>query len=190
MIVGLTGTKAAGKGIVAQLFIEKGYNYLSLSDLVREEAKQQGLIDYSVFQLQRIGENMRQLYGDNVLAVRARLQIDADILKNKIENYVFDGIRNVGEIKEFRKLSDFLLISIDAPQEQRFQRLLKRGRSSDPKDWKSFLEMDKRDQGVNCNDSSQHVYLCMQAADIKIYIEEMHGIRDKIKEKLFIYGLL
>ncbi len=186
MIVGLTGTKAAGKGIIAQLLIEKGYNYLSLSDLVREEASRQGLIDYSVFQLQRIGENMRQLYGNGVLAKRA---IEKMLHNIDVSNYVIDGIRNLGEIVELRKQPQFLLISVDAPIEYRFERLLKRARITDPKDWNSFLQMDAIDKGIMGSDSSQQVYLCMQKADFHIYTDSMHGLKVQLKEKISNYGL-
>jgi len=39
MIIGLTGTKASGKDIIADILKKKGYVVLSLSDEVREEAK-------------------------------------------------------------------------------------------------------------------------------------------------------
>ena len=55
MIVGLTGTKASGKGEVAEILKKRGFAYSSTSDRVREEAVARGLINYTIKDLQYIG---------------------------------------------------------------------------------------------------------------------------------------
>jgi dephospho-CoA kinase len=177
MIVGLTGTKASGKGIIVHLLQERGFRTISLSDIVRKEALSQGVCNYNVFQLQEIATQLRLKYGNNILASRAVELIE----NNPKEDYVVDGIRNTGEITELRKLKEFLLVSIDGPQKARYERLIKRARPSDPKDWISFLKMDERDRGVGEIGSKQQVYGCMEMADVKIYLEDMHGLRDKLR---------
>lgn len=162
LIIGLTGTKASGKGEVANYLKEKGFIYFSLSDIVREEAMKKGFKDYTVKQSQDIGNELRKKYGPGILASR----IIKKIKQNK--NYVIDGIRNPGEIKEFRKLKHFYLIAIDAPQEQRYRWLVARGRASDPKSWSEFLEMDKRDLGNGEQTIGQQVASCMAMADFHI----------------------
>jgi len=42
-LIGLTGTNGAGKGEVASFYQKKGYGYLSLSDILREELKSRSL---------------------------------------------------------------------------------------------------------------------------------------------------
>ena len=42
MIIGLTGENCAGKGTVADYLKKKGFYYLSLSDVIREELKADG----------------------------------------------------------------------------------------------------------------------------------------------------
>jgi len=63
-------------------------------------------------------------------------------LKSNYSRYIVDGIRNPGEIDELIKINQgedkFYLISVDAPREKRFEWIIKRARSSDPKTYKDF----------------------------------------------------
>jgi len=184
MIIGLTGTKASGKGEVAELFKKKGFIYLSLSDRVREEAVSRGILDYTTKDLQDIGNELREKFGDGVLALRTLN------MSEKSRNYVIDGIRNAGEIKELRKQKDFFLIAVDANQEKRFERLIQRGRGSDPKTWGDFLLIDDRDRGKEELNSGQQVEKCMGQADFKILndegLDELNKAGEEILKKLII----
>jgi dephospho-CoA kinase len=42
IIIGLTGRNAAGKTTAGETLGTRGFSYLSLSDVIREEAKQRG----------------------------------------------------------------------------------------------------------------------------------------------------
>ena len=42
MIVGLTGTLGAGKDSVAEMLLEHGFTYHSLSDIIRDQMKREG----------------------------------------------------------------------------------------------------------------------------------------------------
>ena len=68
---------------------------------------------------------------------------------NKMEpgkNYIIDSLRNTGEAVFLKEaVKDFVLIGVDAPQKARFERILRRNKSSDPKTWEDFLKMDERD---------------------------------------------
>jgi len=182
MIIGVTGTKASGKGEVAELFKRRGFIYLSLSDRVREEAIERNLLNYTIKDLQDIGNELREKFGNGILVSRT-LKI-----MEKNRNYVIDGIRNLGEIKELRKEKDFFLIAVDAPQEKRFERLVIRGRSSDPKTWQEFLPMDERDRGKEELNLGQQVDKCMAQADFKIYnsesLTELNRITEEILKKI------
>jgi len=164
MIIGLTGTKASGKGVVAEILKKKGFVYFSLSDRVREEAVSRGLTNYKVKDLQNIGNELREKYGSGVLT-RKTLELAK---KQRKEDMVIDGIRNLGEVEELKKQKDFVLIAVDAPREIRFKRLVKRNRKSDPKTYEEFLEMDKRDLGNEESESGQQVKKYIEAANYKI----------------------
>lgn len=160
MIIGLTGRIASGKGVVSEYLQGKGFDYFTISTAVREEAKKRG-IEITRKNLQDLGNLVRKEEGAGAWAKRVIKLIDIN------RNYVIDGIRHPAEVDEFRKIKDFYLISIDAPQETRYKRLLARGRPSDPKTFEGFLKIDERDF---CEEDplGQHVGKCMELADFKI----------------------
>ena len=179
MIIGLTGTKASGKGEAAEFLKQQDFIYFSLSDFVREEATKRGLDNYSIKDLQDIGNDLREKYGLGVLAERAIEKIK----QNAEKNFIIDGIRNPGEIEVLRRLKNFYLISFDAPQEQRFKWLVSRDRKSDPKTWEEFLKMDTRDQGTDEKTVGQKVSECMAMADFHIINDStIEALREKIKK--------
>lgn len=181
MIIGLTGSLSAGKGVVSDFLKEKGFVYLSLSDELREIAKQRK-IELTRENLQNLGNQMREENGSGVLA-----KIVSDKIKN--QNYtkaIVDGIRNPAEIEELRKMKDFFLICVDAPQEIRFKRMQERNRESDPTTWEEFLRVDARDKGVGEAEHGQGVSKCMEQADfVLINDESFEEVRRKLRE---LYG--
>jgi dephospho-CoA kinase len=181
MIIGLTGTKASGKGEVSEFLKEKGFTYGSLSDRVREEAIARGIKDYNIKDLQDIGNELRAKHGTGVLAIMTLKKLGGE------DRCVVDGIRNPGEIEELKKRKDFVLIAVDAPLKMRYKRLKARGRESDPTtSWKDFLKANRRDLGNEENDKGQQVKKCMEMADIRIFNESstIAGLRKKLKEIL------
>lgn len=163
MIIGLTGSLAAGKGVVSNYLKEKGFVYLSLSDELREIAKELK-IELTRKNLQDLGNKLREEKGSGVLA---------EHVSNKIKNQeykkaIVDGIRNPEEVNVLRKLKDFSLVAVDAPQEIRFERLVSRNRESDPQTWEEFVFVDNRDKGIGEPESGQGVGKCMALADVKL----------------------
>ncbi len=174
MIIGLTGTKASGKGAVADILKERGFTYSSTSDRVREEAVSRGIPNYTIKELQEIGNEIREKFGEAELVKRTFAKLKDE------KNIVIDGIRNPGEIKELKK-HNATIIAVDAPLKTRFARLIKRARASDPKDWQGFLEMDKRDKGEGEKNSGQQVSVCISLADYKI---ENNGTIEELRAKI------
>lgn len=62
MIIGLTGTLRAGKGVVSDFLKQKGFVYLSLPDELREMAKERK-IELTRENLQNLGNQMREENG-------------------------------------------------------------------------------------------------------------------------------
>ena len=164
MIIGLTGRIASGKGEVAEFLKKKGFEYYTISQKVREVA---GKINLEIKReiLQDLGNLMRKYEGAGAWIKR----IVAENLKDiKERNYVIDGIRNPGEIEELKKTGNFVLISIDAPLEIRYERVLKRNKESDPKEYEEFVKIDARDFGEE-NPEGQQVGKCMAMADFHLF---------------------
>lgn len=163
MIIGFTGRIAAGKGVLIDFLKEKNFDYYSHSQEVRKEAAKRGLeIKRSV--LQDFGNEVRKNEGASAWTKR----LVEEIKKNNSKNVIVDGIRNPAEIIELKKsFPDFILISVDAPQKTRFERVLSRGKDSDPKNWEEFLKIDERDL-KEVDPLGQQVGVCMQMADFQI----------------------
>jgi len=107
-------------------------------------------------------------------------------------DYIFDSLRNEKEAEFLRSnVKEFALIAVDAPQKIRFERILKRGKPSDPKNWKEFLKVDNRDFFDENNPLGQQVGKCMELADYKIindgdlktFMNEIKNIWQEIKRK-------
>ncbi len=176
MIIGITGRIASGKSIVTEYFIERGFTYMSLSQEVRDEAKQRG-IKTTRKDLQDLGNELREKQGPGVLAKRIKEKI-------KDGDYIIDGIRNPGEVEELKKLEGFKLIGIEAPEKFRYERVVSRARASDSKSWEGFLEMDKRDFGED-SEFGQQVGKCIGIADFKINNDSDLNALYKKTEKIF-----
>lgn len=158
-IIGLTGPNASGKGAVAKYFIDKGYKYYSLSDIVREEATERG-IDHRRENLIQVGKELREKFGPGILAKR---------IKEKLNNnsYIVDSIRNPEEIKELKSLPDFKLLGITASAEIRFKREFERNRVGCTKTLDEFLILEEQE---NTDDIlAQQLNTCFSLADTVIH---------------------
>ena len=164
MITGLTGKNAAGKGEIAKHLQGNGFVYFSLSDALRDEATRQGL-DHSRETLIKLGTEMREKFGNGILAKRINEKI-SNLKKQGKNNFVVDSIRNPGEINELRKNKDFILVAVHTDAKIRFQRLLKRGRVGDAQTFEQFLEHEKKEN--NDEGFGQQLDKCIEMADTVI----------------------
>jgi dephospho-CoA kinase len=143
-VIGVTGMPGAGKDIVREVFRESGFPIVTMGDEVRAEAKRRGLPPTP----ENLGKIMLQLRaeeGPGVLAKRCLPKIKA--ANSRI--VVIDGIRSVDEVTEYKKeYPDLRIIAVHASPKKRYERLVKRNRSDDPKDWKTFIERDWRELRV------------------------------------------
>lgn len=143
LVIGITGLHATGKDTAANYLKTKGFVHVSLSQIIRAEARRRG-IGTSREDLIKFGNELRALRGPGVLA---ELAIERFRAADKI---VVTSIRSVGEVKHLRKSGRFVLVELTADPEVRLRRLKKRGR----KDERSITveEMLRREQLENSSD--------------------------------------
>jgi dephospho-CoA kinase len=126
LCIGLTGRMASGKGEVVRLLQERGFTYVSLSDIVRSEsARGGGTVSRGT--MQDIGNRLRAEGGAGVLGrmVRERILAAAE------PRWVIDGIRNPAEVLELKKLGCFFLVGVDSDIPTILARMRQRGRATD-----------------------------------------------------------
>lgn len=180
MIIGLTGGMACGKKTILGFLEEKGFIGYTFSDVLSDELKKMN-IPVTRKNQQDLGNEIRNKEGGGALAKR----LIARMVPGK--NYVIDGIRNLGEIEELKKQKDFVLIAIDSPQKQRFERIVARGMERDPKTWEEFLIADARDFDDSISSGLQ-IKKCMKMADYTIVndcsLEEFRRRFEEVFEKI------
>jgi dCMP deaminase len=138
MWIGLTGQNASGKGEVADDLRVRGFDYHSLSDAIRDEARSRG-IDLTRENLIQLGNELRRDHGPAVLAHRILKKVDADT------NCVIDSIRNPAEVEALHAGGYFQLVLVQADAGTRFKRIVARGRESDPRSYDEFMELERRE---------------------------------------------
>jgi len=170
-VVGLSGPNAAGKGLASQFFLEKGFKYFSLSDVVREEALKNGLTT-SREHLILTGTELRAKYGMSILAERT--------FDKLVEKSVVDSFRHPSEV-EFLKNNCllFFLLGIDAPQKLRYERAKKRMRDGDS--ISSFEEFAKKEEEENSSGAGQQIQNTLSLAD-EVVIND--GKKEDLHKKL------
>lgn len=172
MIVGLTGRIAAGKETLTSFLRERGFTYLETSKLLSEELTKRGL-EITRTNQQNLGDEWRREHGPGALMKIFLERIDPK------KDYIIDSLRNHHEV-EFLKGCGVkcFVIAVDAPQRLRFERIIKRGKPSDPKTWEEFLVTDNRDFDSGDN-MGQNVRKCMEMADFTIVNDD--NLRDSME---------
>jgi len=161
MIIGIAGKNGSGKGEVAKFFVDSGFEYYSLSDILREELESRG-DEPSRENLISIGNELRKNHGAGVLAERILQKLGPDT------HAVVDSIRNPFEVEALRRRNDFHLLSVEADPEIRFKRTLARDREGDPKSYDEFLDVEKREASTS-DPATQQMDRTAEMADAVVY---------------------
>jgi dCMP deaminase len=179
MIIGLTGSMGCGKGEIVKLLGKEGFNYITLSMMVREEAKFRGIPEERE-KLMEVGNSMRSKGGAGILGQRALEKIQS----SDGEKWVVDGIRNPAEITELKKGENVYIVGVHANKDLLVERILSRSRESDSKDSSEILRKIEREFGKGESSDGQQVKKCMEMTDIII---DNEGTLDELHAKFLDY---
>lgn len=149
LIVCLTGMPGAGKSTVASHLKEKGFPVIVMGDVVREEAKRQGL-DPTDANLGRMMLKLRQDHGQGAVAYLLLQKIEREGINDPL---VIDGVRSISEVEVLKKLGTVKLLAIHASQDTRFRHLKDRSRSDAPSTSDEFAGRDKRELSVGISEA-------------------------------------
>lgn len=179
MIIGLTGSMGSGKGEVVNILQGKGFEYITLSSMVREEARKRGIPEERE-KLMEVGNSMRKEGGAGVLASRALEKIDA----SEHDLWVVDGIRNPAEIDELRKSKDVQIVAVQTDKDLLIERIVSRSRESDPTVKDEIIAKIERELGKGEPEDGQQVAKCIEKADRQI---ENNGTLEELSGKFIDY---
>ncbi|MFH1471019.1 MAG: AAA family ATPase [Candidatus Micrarchaeota archaeon] len=174
MIIGLTGTFGAGKGEVSKILMSRGYIYHSCSDVLRTELRSKGQAE-TIENLAKIGNEIRETRGAGELPKRL-----IEIIRRRNEpKAIIDSIRSIGEVEELKVEKDFVLLSIEAPIDIRYQRIKRRGRHGDDLSFDQFKNLEAAQ--MHGEGATQNLGKCMNIADYKI---SNVGSLDELRENV------
>ncbi len=177
MIIGLTGKNCAGKGEVAKLLQTLGFQYFSLSDILRDEMKRAGLA-ITRDNLISFANKTRSNNGAGYLADRVLLLLDPE------KHYVIDSIRNPFEVNVLRRRRNFTLLCVDADSKLRFERMRTRARENDPTTYEEFLRVEAAEAGSK-DPSTQQLNQVADMADAVVQNDaDMTELHEKVREVL------
>jgi dephospho-CoA kinase len=142
-IIAISGMPGAGKGVASAAAKQLGFDVLVLGDVVREETERRGL-DPTPQNVGAVMLKIREIEGPT--AVAKRLIPKVEQCQSNI--VIVEGIRSLHEVAELKCKFEVVTLAIHASPQTRFQRLLSRGRSDDPKSWDTFYERDTRELTV------------------------------------------
>lgn len=179
MIIGLTGSMGCGKGEVVKILQKEGFDYITLSSMVREEARKRGVPEERE-KLMEIGNFMRSEDGAGVLASRAIEKIKA----SDCDKWIIDGIRNPAEIAELRKGKDVHIVAVNAGRDVLVERIFRRSRQSDPDVYAEIISRIERELGKGESDDGQQVAKCINDADIVI---DNEGTLEELSDKFLSF---
>lgn len=175
MIIGLTGKNGSGKGEAARFLTESGYEYYSLSDILREELQSSGK-EITREHLIEIGNDVRAKDGAGALAERTLAKLGPEA------HAVVDSIRNPFEVEALRRRRDFHLLSIEGDAQVRFERVKRRGRESDPETYEQFLEVEAR-EAQTPNPATQQLNRTAAMADAVVCNNgTIDELRDQVRQ--------
>ena len=157
LVIGLTGMPGSGKSLVVEVAQHQDYEVVTMGDVIRAETAKLGL-EPTPTNVGKVMLELRKNGGKGVIAEKCVLKI----LKKNSQKVIVDGLRSFIEAEVFKKnFPNFILVTVHASPQTRFERLSTRRRSDDPKDWAVFHERDLRELGVGIGNaialSARHV---------------------------------
>jgi len=145
MIIGITGTDGAGKGVVVDYLVkEKGFTHFSSRALITEEVEKRGLTPDRET-LRAVANDLRRESGNEFIIKKSYEKAQT----MNVKNAVIESLRAMAEV-EYLKAQGGILVAVDAEQKLRYERIKKRTSESDMISFETFvrqeaLEMDDPD---------------------------------------------
>lgn len=174
--MGISGLPGSGKGIVSDIATEKGAIIVSMGDIVREEAKKRGEGS------KETAKNLRKEFGEYIISELTIEKIKKLQDEGIEKTIIVEGIRSLHEVDMFKENFDnFMILSIFANTNIRFERLKKRMREDDSQDFNEFKKRDMSELGFGIGSViSLSDRLIINESDMESFIQDINDFFDEI----------
>jgi len=165
-IIGVSGTNGSGKDTVGQMLAERhNYLFVSMTDMLRDEAKKRGQpIEREA--LRTISAEWRRESGLGVLIDKSVDFFDAQ--NNKYDGLVVASLRNPGEVDRVHELGG-QVVWVDAAPKVRYDRIFSRQRTEeDNKTFDQFLAEEQAEMSHSGDEATLNMSGVKERADIFI----------------------
>jgi dephospho-CoA kinase len=149
LVVCITGMPGAGKSTASEVSQGMGFEVFRMGDDVRMEAERRKMLPTDE-NLGLVMLQLRQSGGPVAIANLSKQRIEKEAKSSFV---LIDGVRNMNEFLEFKKLGKAVLVTIHASPSKRFQFLQARRRSDSPNSFQSFESRDRRELSVGIGES-------------------------------------
>lgn len=174
MIIGVTGTLAAGKGTIVEILVEKGFKHYSARWFIIREMEKRSL-PINRDNMVVVANDLRQQNSPSYIAEELY-----KIARSEGGNVVIESLRTPGEIISLRDKEDFHMLSVDADPKLRYTRMLERGSETDNVSFEKFM-YDEKLEMENIDPAKQNIKKCIEMSEIKL---ENNGSIEDLKEKV------
>ena len=169
-VMGISGLPGSGKSFVSEIASQKGAMIVSMGDIIREEAKKRGE------STKETAQNLRKEHGEYIvseLTVKKIKQIRNEGFSSSI---IVEGIRSPYEVNMFKEnFEDFIILSVFANPDIRFERIKSRQREDDTTDYETFVSRDQRELDFGIGDViSLSNKIIINESDLDTYLEEIN----------------
>tara|TARA_Y100000034_G_scaffold134217_1_gene201992 strand:- start:45 stop:1127 length:1083 start_codon:yes stop_codon:yes gene_type:complete len=161
MIIGVTGTYAAGKGEIVNILVEKGFKHYSVRGFLEKELMNRGLsIDRD--HMINLANELRERFGSSYLAEKLY-----ELAQRDGGDVVIESLRNPGEIMALRAKKEFYLMAVDADPKIRYSRIPDRASSTDSVSFEKFIEQETREMESE-DPNKQNLNKCISMSEIRL----------------------
>ncbi|MEZ0394330.1 MAG: AAA family ATPase [Desulfurococcaceae archaeon] len=147
LFVLIAGLPGSGKSVVSDIMRGAGLPVYNMGDVVRQET----LARYGKITPELMLETslrLREEEGPTAIAARTLARIDV----HSSRAIVIDGVRSMHEVEYFKRHGDVVVIAVHASPRTRYERLVRRGRPGDPKNYEEFVRRDLVELRVGLGD--------------------------------------
>lgn len=139
MIIGITGSFGAGKGVVVDYLLKnKGFKHYSASGFITEEIVRTGL---------PVNRDSMIMVANDLRATHGPAYIIESLYKRAQEaggDAAIEALRAVAEVKKIKELGGFV-IGVDADSKIRYERAFARKSEKDNVPYDTWLEQERRE---------------------------------------------